>query len=423
MSAMAASSAPGGALRLATLEDKSCPKYVVCRDADSASGRERGVASLACFVGAVAHSASFSELDTLERGMILVEESSGVIVATFEVPEAVEGEQNLRDFANEKMENRTFWTDVDIDIEDVHDVSLVGGLFIPGFVDGHAHAPQYAFTGTGNDLPLLKWLETYTFPVEAKFSDPAVARDVYSKAVDRHLRNGTTTCSYFATIHLEATKILVDVVRARGQRAHVGLVNMDRNSPSYYIQTTKQSLSDTQQFVEYVNREVSDPRITAVITPRFVPSCSSELMHGLGKIAKECAAPVQSHLSETVNEVAWVKSLHPEASCYADVYRRHGLLLHGSGSGARSGEDAPAQPEHSDAPPLVQGRHKAYMAHCCQSGPLERSILHDSSVGVIHCPNSNFSIGSGVLDVRKMMADGVAVGLGPNYLFIFFVFV
>ena len=367
------------------------------------------MASLSCFVGGVAHSASFSELDTLERGMILVEASSGIIVATFEVPEAVEGEQNLRSFATDQLRNRTFWTDVDVDIADVQDLSLVGGLFVPGFVDGHAHAPQYAFTGTGNDLPLLKWLETYTFPVEAKFSDPAVARDVYSKAVDRHLRNGTTTCSYFATIHLEATKILVDVVRARGQRAHVGLVNMDRNSPPYYIQTTKQSLSDTQQFVEYVNREVADPRITAVITPRFVPSCSSELMHGLGKIAKESAAPVQSHLSETVNEVAWVKSLHPEASCYADVYRRHGLLLHGSVTDA---EDV--QSEHLDAP-LMPGHHKAYMAHCCQSGPLERSILHDSSVGVIHCPNSNFSIGSGVLDVRKMMADGVAVGLGAIF--------
>jgi len=357
-----------------------------------------GKAAVRCYVASIAHSKSFSELDTLENGIIFVEATSGTIVATFEIPNKLTSDRaecsgELRAFAESTLSARTFWTDVEIEIVEILNLFRDGGVLLPGFIDGHAHAPQYAFTGTGNDLPLLEWLQKYTFPVEAKFSDPEVARDVYSKAVDRHLRNGTTTCSYFATIHLEATKILVDEVRRAGQRAYVGLVNMDRNSPEYYVQTTEQSLADTKAFFKYVE-DLADPRVTAVVTPRFVPSCTSKLMKGLGEIASENEAPVQSHLSETVNEVAWVKDLHPEASCYTDVYRAHGLLVGGK-KGARA-------------------NHKSYMAHCCQCGPLDRSILQESATGVIHCPNSNFSIGSGVLDVRRMRAEGVAVGLGTD---------
>lgn len=72
------------------------------------------------------------------------------------------------------------------------------------------------------DLPLLQWLQTYTFPCEAKFQDEAFARAAYGRSVARHLRSGTTMASYFATIHKEASKILAEVLTAVGQRAFVG---------------------------------------------------------------------------------------------------------------------------------------------------------------------------------------------------------
>lgn len=107
---------------------------------------------------------------------------------------------------------------------------------MPGLIDAHCHAPQYIFTGTGMDLPLLEWLEKYTFPSEAKFANAAFARNAYKRSVKRHLQCGTTFASYFATIHDASSVILAEVITECGQRAHVGKVSMDRNSPSYLIE-------------------------------------------------------------------------------------------------------------------------------------------------------------------------------------------
>ncbi len=105
-----------------------------------------------------------------------------------------------------------------------HHLVQPGQLLLPGFVDMHVHAPQYRFTGTATDTPLMQWLEDYTFPCEAAMQDPSTARDVYTKAVARLLKHGTTTAMYFGTIHSVANEMLVDVVRGLGQRALVGKV-------------------------------------------------------------------------------------------------------------------------------------------------------------------------------------------------------
>lgn len=260
-------------------------------------------------------------------------------------------------------------------------------LLMPGFVDGHAHAPQYSFLGVGMHLPLLEWLETYTFPSEAKFQSAKYAQAVYAKAVRRHLFNGTTTCSYFATVHLEACKVLADLIEAAGQRGYVGKVNMDRNCSVPALQEdTQTSLQHTREFVDYVLKKKS-PLLTPVITPRFVPSTSSRLMKGLAAISREHepALPVQSHLSENRAEISWVRSMHPESDSYAAVYRDHGLL-----------------------------HDRAYMAHCVWCCKQERAILHETKTAVIHCPNSNFSLSSGVLNVRRLLNQGIKVGLGTD---------
>ena len=80
------------------------------------------------------------------------------------------------------------------------------------------------FTGTGTDLPLLEWLQKYTFPTEAKFNDDAFATDVFTKAVRRHLINGTTTAVYFSSTHASASIILADICEKFGQRAFIGKV-------------------------------------------------------------------------------------------------------------------------------------------------------------------------------------------------------
>lgn len=125
-------------------------------------------------------------------------------------------------------------------------------FMIPGLVDTHIHAPQYIFTGTGYDLPLLQWLEKYTFPSESRFRSKEFAQNAYRKVVTRLLKNGTTTASYFATIHYDATVVLCDVIAELGQRAYVGKVCMDRNSPNYYIEGTDDSIKNTDRIITHI---------------------------------------------------------------------------------------------------------------------------------------------------------------------------
>nr|CCA23957.1 guanine deaminase putative [Albugo laibachii Nc14] len=259
-------------------------------------------------------------------------------------------------------------------------------LLIPGFVDGHAHAPQSVFAGLGMHLPLLEWLQAYTFPCEAAFSNIQYAREMYSECVRRLLRVGTTTCSYFGTTHLKASKVLVDVIEEVGQRAFIGKVNMDRNGTQQLTEDTEESIQSTRAFVEYVMKK-KNALLTPVLTPRFVPSTSSKLMIALGTLSREYNPPlrIQSHLSESQREVEWVRELHPECSSYTQVYDHHGLL-----------------------------HERSYMAHCIWCSDKERALLAQRQSGVIHCPNSNFSLKSGILNVRQLLDVGIKVGLGTD---------
>jgi len=227
-------------------------------------------------------------------------------------------------------------------------------LLIPGFVDAHVHAPQYGFMGLGVGLPLLQWLDKYTFPFESRFSDLEFAKEMYEAACARHLRHGTTFCSYFATIHVEATKELTRIARDMGQRVYVGKVNMDRNgAPKVnYIETTKDSIEGTEDFVQHVN-DMNDPLAVPVVTPRFAPTCTPDLMRTLADISDRETIPVQTHMSENEGEIAWVKELHPECDSYADVYDSHGLL-----------------------------HERTYLAHCvhCSSGEIGLMAKKGSSV-------------------------------------------
>jgi len=226
-------------------------------------------------------------------------------------------------------------------------------FLIPGFVDCHAHAPQYAQMGTGLELPLLKWLDYYTFPLEARFKDTNFAREVYTKAVRRFLRNGTTTCVWFGTIHNPANEVLVEVIRSLGQRAFVGKVCMNRNAPEFLLDSSAQeSLDQTLAFAEFVLDRVRSPLITPIVTPRFAPACTEDLLHGLARIAKQFRflplsfhqnrispnitpivtlphrkdIPIQSHLSENTDEVKWIKEVLFPGKKYTQVYEDHGLL-------------------------------------------------------------------------------------------------
>lgn len=151
---------------------------------------------------------------------------------------------------------------------------------------------------------------------------------------------------------------------------------------------TKESLHsslDKMWSFESLLDQPTTPLIIPAVTPRFVPTCTSELMLKLGDISHKYGLPLQSHLSESPAEIEWVKSLHPDCNSYEDVYYKHRLL-----------------------------HPFAYMAHCCHSDADERALLQRTGTGVVHCPSSNFMLGSGILDVRGMVNDNIKVALGTD---------
>lgn len=257
-------------------------------------------------------------------------------------------------------------------------------IIIPGFVDLHLHAPQFANLGLGLDKELMPWLETYTFPEEAKYSDISYAKKVYSALIKELWKFGTTRVCVFATIHKNTTKLLMDLFDQSGLSAYVGKVNMDRNSPEYLIETIEDSIRDTIEILEEYSNKYQ--LVKPIITPRFIPSCSLELLKSLGSLAKKYNVPVQSHLCENYNEISFVKELHPNHKNYASIYNDAGLF----------------------------GDVSTVMAHCVLVDDDEIELMSRKKVFVAHSPNSNCNLSSGIAPIRRLIARGVPVGLASD---------
>jgi guanine deaminase len=261
-----------------------------------------------------------------------------------------------------------------------------GKLIIPGLVDLHMHAPQYSYRALGMNLELLDWLNIHTFPEENRYEDPEYAKCAYT-ALIRDLKKGPNTrIVFFATVHVPAAILLMDMLEESGLVSFVGKVNMDRNCPDYLREENADaSLAATR---EWLAQCVSRYRNTKpILTPRFIPSCSDDLMRGLAAIQKEYGIPVQSHLSENRKEVAWVKELCPASKNYAGAYKDFDLL--------------------GGAVPTI-------MAHCVWSDSDEIKMLADRKVFAAHCPQSNTNLSSGIAPMRKILDAGVPAGLGSD---------
>lgn len=254
-------------------------------------------------------------------------------------------------------------------------------LIMQSFSDMHLHAPQYPMLGMGMDLPLLDWLNTYTFPVEAKFKDNDFARRVYKELAKKLIENGTTRVAMFSSLHKEATLILMEELEKAGVTGYVGKVNMDRNGGVDLEETTDESIKETLDWLKKANFK----HIKPIITPRFTPSCTNELMAELGKIANENHLPIQSHLSENLNEIKWVKELHPDCEEYFDTYQKYGMW-----------------------------NNKTLMAHCVHSSKRELQSMKDNGVFVVHCASSNQNLMSGFATIKKMIDNGINVVLGSD---------
>lgn len=260
-----------------------------------------------------------------------------------------------------------------------------GKLIIPGLVDLHIHAPQFTLRSLGMDLELLDWLTTWVFPEETKYQDTAYSLETYTSLVEDLKRGPNTRACLFATVHVPGTLLLMDLLEASGLVCMVGKVNMDRNCPdSLREKDAETSIAATREWLE----QCGSYRNTApILTPRFIPSCTDDLMRRLGAIRRQYRLPLQSHLSENQREINWVRELCPQSACYGDAYARFGIF----------GDEAPV-----------------IMAHCVWSEDREVDLLAKQKVYVAHCPQSNTNIASGAAPVRRYLEAGIPVGLGSD---------
>ena len=305
--------------------------------------------------GNIVSAPACGRLDVMEHGYLIAE--NGVITGVYPVlPEQYAGAS----------------------VEDYGDC-----LIVQSFADLHLHAPQYPMLGMGMDLPLLDWPNAYAFPTEARFAEPDYARTVYRQLAGELVSCGTTRVCMFSSLHTDATLILMDELEKAGITGYVGKVNMDRNgAPGVLEETTEESMRETLRWLD----ACQDLRhIKPILTPRFTPSCTNELMAFLGKLAAERDLPVQSHLSENGAEMDWVRQLHPDCRQYWETYKKYGLW-----------------------------NDRTVMAHCVWSDERERQAMKDAGVTVVHCADSNQNLCSGVAPVRRMLDEGVKVALGSD---------
>ena len=250
-------------------------------------------------------------------------------------------------------------------------------IILPAFNDLHIHAPQMVNRGVGFDQELLPWLETYTFPLESRYKDLDFADRSYKRFLNRLWAYGTMRFSAFGTLHKEGTWHLMELTEQSGLSAYIGKVNMDRNSPDILREETAASLADTEELICRCNEELKNVRF--ILTPRFVPSTTAELMTGLGKLGEKYNLPVQSHLSENRSEVAWVQELHPDIPTYTQVYQDFGLMRPG----------------------------QTIMAHSIYLSDAEKETLKERHVMLAHCAQSNADLSSGIMPLRKNLEMGL----------------
>jgi len=167
----------------------------------------------------------------------------------------------------------------------------------------------------------------------------------------------------------------------------IGNVCMDRNSPDILRQAdAKAAFSATKKWIESTKGRFKNT--SPIITPRFIPTCSNELMGFLKDLQVKYSLPVQSHLSENLDEIAWVRKLCPGAETYGHAYEQCGLF-------------------GGDGVPTI-------MAHCVWCKGAEEELIKKKGVFVAHCPQSNQNLASGIAPIRRYMRGGIHVGLGSD---------
>jgi guanine deaminase len=255
-------------------------------------------------------------------------------------------------------------------------------LIVPGFIDAHVHYPQIDIIASYG-VQLLDWLNNYTFPEEARYSDKSVAAKAARFFFFFFIHNGFTTAAVFCTSHPESVDAFFEAASQSNLRMIAGKVLMDRNAPDGVCDTAKSGYDQSKSLIDKWHNK---GRNLYAITPRFAPTSTEEQLELAGVLYKQNEGVyVQSHVSENVDEISWVAALFPDAVSYLDVYRRAGLL----------------------GPRTLYG-------HGVHFTDAEIDLAAETGTGIVHCPTSNLFIGSGMFDFNRLKQAGVCLALGTD---------
>ncbi|WP_374426938.1 guanine deaminase [Ideonella dechloratans] len=257
-----------------------------------------------------------------------------------------------------------------------------GRLILPGFVDTHVHCPQLDVIASYG-ATLLDWLQTYTFPAEQRFADPAVARAGAELFLDALLAHGTTAAVVFATVHAVSAEALFEAASVRGMRIITGKVLMDRHAPEGLRDDVEGARRDCEA---QIARWHGQGRNAFAVTVRFaITSTPAQLAMAGQLLQRHEGLYMQTHVAENTDEVRWVRELFPEARSYLDVYHRHGLL-----------------------------NERAVLAHGIWLDEADRTLLHDTGAHIAFCPTSNLFLGSGLFDWQAARSQGHGVSMATD---------
>ena len=272
----------------------------------------------------------------------------------------------------------------DLGCEGAEVIDFGDKLLIPAMNDMHVHAPQVHNQGVAMDLELLPWLQNYTFPEESKYADVQYAERMYRRFMHTQWLFGTMRSVVFGTMHTDSTRVLMQLYQEAGMGAMVGKVAMNRNCPDTLSEDVDAYIAGQEQLIAEFGD--NNALVRPIITPRFVPSCTPQLLKACGELANKYQLPVQSHLSENTSEIAWVAELEKESTSYGDAYNRYGLF----------------------------GQTPTIMAHCVWTDGSELELMKKNKVMVAHCPTSNFNLSSGLAPIRTFLDEGLPNGLGSD---------
>jgi 5-methylthioadenosine/S-adenosylhomocysteine deaminase len=257
-----------------------------------------------------------------------------------------------------------------------------GGYVLPGLIQTHVHLNQTLFRGHADDLPLMDWLRTRVWPMEAAHT-PESLRTAARQATTELLCSGTTAVLTMETVH--DTDAVFEAVEESGLRATIGkcMMDFDAQAPRRLHESTRASIDESLAIHRRWNG-AANGRLRAAFAPRFAVSCSRELLEEVASLSSEHGALVHTHASESRDEQAIVRKM----------------------SGGLGNLDYLAS-LHLASPLLCA-------AHCVWVDDREQALLAERDVKVMHCPGSNLKLGSGIAPVTEMRARGVTVSLGAD---------